>query len=73
VISATVTAGVVAGLLAGWAMTRGAAVYIAGLQLPGALPLVGAIVLLFIATIVAALLPAARAASIDPVVALRSQ
>ena len=64
--------GLVAGLGVGWVLTKSAAPYIQGLQLPGVLPLVGATLLLFIATLVAAFIPAARAASIDPVVALRS-
>jgi ABC-type antimicrobial peptide transport system permease subunit len=65
--------GVVAGLGVGWALTRAIAVYAPGLQLPGVLPLAGAIALLVVATIAAALVPAARAASIDPIVALRSE
>ena len=66
--------GVVAGLLFGWALTQGIAAYTpGGLTLPGVLPLAGAIALLFVATIAAALIPAARAASIDPIVALRAE
>jgi len=65
-------AGLVVGLGVGWVLTRSAAAYIQGLQLPGALPLVGATLLLLMATVVAAFIPAARAAGIDPVVALRS-
>jgi ABC-type antimicrobial peptide transport system permease subunit len=65
-------AGLVVGLGVGWVLTISAASYIQGLQLPGALPLVGAALLLFIAALVAAFIPAARAARIDPVVALRS-
>jgi ABC-type antimicrobial peptide transport system permease subunit len=64
-------AGVVAGLTIGWAVARLAAAYLPALQLPGALPLAGASALLFVATIVAALIPAIRAATIDPIVALR--
>jgi hypothetical protein len=63
--------GIVAGLGIGWAATRGAAAYVPALQLPGVLPLAGATALLFIATVAAALIPAARAARVDPVVALR--
>jgi len=70
---AMAAAGLAAGLFAGWALNRSAAAYIPGLQLPGALPLAGATALLFMATIVAALIPAARAARIDPIVALRSE
>ena len=64
---------VTAGLAVGWVLTRGIAAYTPGLQLPGILPLAAAIVLLFMATIAAALIPAARAASIDPIVALRAE
>jgi predicted permease len=64
-------AGVAGGLVAGWAMTAVVGAYIPGLQLPGVLPLAGAIVLLVVASVVAAVIPAARAARIDPIVALR--
>lgn len=66
-------AGVAAGLVLGWVVTTAISAYTPGLQLPGILPLAGAIVLLFVATIAAALIPAARAASIDPIVALRAE
>jgi putative ABC transport system permease protein len=65
--------GIAAGLAVGGAVTRVASAYIPGLQLPGALPLAGAIVLLFVATAIAALIPAARAARVDPVIALRCE
>jgi predicted permease len=72
--AAMAAVGVVAGLLFGWALTQGISAYTpGGLQLPSALPLAGAIALLFIATIAAALIPAARAARIDPIVALRAE
>ena len=66
-------AGVAAGLVLGWVVTTAISAYTPGLQLPGILPLAGAIALLFVATIAAALIPAARAASIDPIVALRAE
>ena len=65
--------GIAAGLGIGWAAARAAGAYVPGLQLPGALPLTGAILVLFIATVLAALIPAARAARVDPVVALRCE
>ncbi len=65
--------GIAAGLGIGWAAATAAGAYVPGLQLPGALPLAGAILLLFAATVVAALIPAVRAARVDPIVALRCE
>jgi ABC-type lipoprotein release transport system permease subunit len=42
-------------------------------QLPGVIPILGAAILLLIAASIASLLPAARAASVDVVQALRSE
>jgi ABC-type antimicrobial peptide transport system permease subunit len=65
--------GIVAGLTLGWVVTKGASAYINGVQLPGPLPLAGAALLLLVATVVAALIPAARAARVDPIMALRCE
>jgi hypothetical protein len=65
--------GVGAGAVVGWALTRTAGAYIPGLQTPGLLALIAAMGLLLLATVIAALIPAVRAARIDPVIALRAQ
>jgi predicted permease len=64
--------GVVAGAAAGWALARLAGGYIQNVQVPGAVPLVGAAGLLLAAAVVASLMPAARAARVDVMQALRS-
>ncbi len=63
--------GVGAGLILGWVLNAIAGAYIPGLQPPGAAVLAGATVLLITATIVAAIVPAVRAARTNPVQALR--
>jgi predicted permease len=64
-------AGIVAGAAGGFLLTRVAARYIQNVQVPGALPIVVAAGLLVIAAIVASLMPAARAARVDVLQALR--
>jgi putative ABC transport system permease protein len=65
--------GIVAGVVGGIVLARLAASYIADLQMPGVLPVAGASVLLVLAAIVASLMPAARAARVDVVQALRAE
>jgi putative ABC transport system permease protein len=43
------------------------------MQLPGLLPLIGSVVVILLATIIASVLPAARAARVDVMRALRSE
>jgi ABC-type antimicrobial peptide transport system permease subunit len=65
--------GVLAGALCGFALERLAGRYFLDLKMPGALPVtVSALVLLMVA-VVASMLPAARAARIDVIQALRSE
>jgi predicted permease len=64
--------GVVAGAATGWALARLAGGYIQNVQVPGAVPLVGAAGVLLAAAVVASLMPAARAARVDVMQALRS-
>lgn len=66
-------AGIVAGVAGGLALTRIAGSYIPDLSLPGALPLVAAAAILIAAAILASLVPAARAARVDVIQALRSE
>jgi len=65
--------GVVAGAAGGYALARIAGSLIQEVRMPGALPIVAAATILLIAAIVASLLPAARAARVDVMQALRSE
>jgi ABC-type antimicrobial peptide transport system permease subunit len=64
--------GVIAGAIGGFVLARGAATYLSELQMPGLIPVLGAGSVLLIAAIIASALPAARAARIDVMEALRS-
>jgi predicted lysophospholipase L1 biosynthesis ABC-type transport system permease subunit len=64
--------GVVSGAIVGYALARTAASYIQNMQIPGALPTIGSAVVLLVAAVVASVLPAARAARVDVMQALRS-
>jgi putative ABC transport system permease protein len=66
-------AGVVAGAIAGFALARLAGSYFADLQMPGIAPVAGSAAVLLTAAIVASMLPAARAARVDVMQALRSE
>jgi putative ABC transport system permease protein len=65
-------AGVVTGALCGFALARLLGRYFLSVQMPGPVPVVGATVVLLVAAIVAAVVPAARAARVDVMQALRS-
>ena len=64
--------GVAAGALAGLALSRLAGSYVQELQLPGPLPLIASAALILAAAVVASAIPAARAAGVDTVRALRA-
>ena len=64
--------GVAAGAAGGLALARIAAAFIEGTQVPDALPIAAAAVILLTAAVAAALLPAARAARVDVMEALRA-
>jgi putative ABC transport system permease protein len=64
--------GVVAGTVGGFALARLAGSYFQNVQMPGALPVIGAAIVLLVAAVVASVLPAARAARVDVMQALRS-
>jgi predicted permease len=68
-----VAIGIVAGVLGGYAIGRVAEGYFASLRLPGVLPVLGAAVVLGGAGLVASLMPAARAARVDVLRALRPE
>jgi predicted permease len=64
--------GVVAGLACGFASARLAGSYLPGVQMPGVVPVASSAVVLLAAAVVASMLPAARAARVDVMQALRS-
>ena len=67
------TAGVAAGFVVGFALERTIGKYIGVVQLPGALPLIASAAVILAAAVIASALPAARAARVDPSVALRAE
>jgi putative ABC transport system permease protein len=64
--------GVAAGAVGGFVLARVVSSYVTTLTLPGVVPIVGAAALLLLAAVVASLLPAARAARVDVMQALRA-
>jgi ABC-type antimicrobial peptide transport system permease subunit len=64
--------GVVAGAAGGWALARIAAAYIEDTQVPDLVPVAAAALILLAAAVAASLLPAARAARVDVMEALRA-
>ncbi len=65
-------AGIVAGAVCGFALARLMASYFPDLRMPDALPVIGSALILLTAAVIASVLPAARAASVDVMQAMRS-
>jgi putative ABC transport system permease protein len=65
--------GIAAGAVGGYVLMRLAQGFFGNVQLPGALPVIGAAIVLIGAAIVASLMPAARASRVDVLQALRSE
>ncbi len=65
--------GVATGAAAGLALARAATNVFSTVELPGALPVAGATAVLIAAAVIASLMPAARAARVDVLQALRSE
>jgi predicted permease len=65
--------GIAAGAIGGYALARLAASYLNDLQMPGLIPVIGAVCVLLTAAIIASTLPASRVARIDVMQALRSE
>jgi ABC-type antimicrobial peptide transport system permease subunit len=65
--------GIIAGAVGGYALARTAAKFVEHVQQPGVVPVVSAAAVLAAAAIVASLIPAARAARVDVMQALRSE
>jgi len=66
-------AGMVAGAACGFALAQIAGRYFPDMRLPGAVPVAGSAAVLLAAAVVASVLPAARAARVDVMQALRSE
>jgi putative ABC transport system permease protein len=65
--------GVVAGALGGFALARLAGSYFSEMRMPDAAPVMGAVFVLLAAAVIASVWPAARAARVDVMQALRSE
>jgi putative ABC transport system permease protein len=65
--------GIAVGAAGGYSLARGAARFFDHVQLPGAVPVMGAAAVLIGAAVIASLMPAARASRVDVVRALRSE
>ena len=66
-------AGIVTGVVAGFALMRFAGGFLGNIEVPGAMPLIGAAALLIGAAVIASLMPATRASRVDVMEALRSE
>jgi len=64
--------GIVAGAAGGFALARLAGSYFTYVQVPGAVPLIASAIVLLAAAVIASVLPAARAARVDVMQAIRS-
>jgi putative ABC transport system permease protein len=66
-------AGIIAGAIAGVGLAQVAGGYFSGVKMPGAVPIIGAALVLIAAAVIASLMPAARAARVDVIQALRGE
>jgi ABC-type antimicrobial peptide transport system permease subunit len=64
--------GLALGLAVGYWLAQAAATFVGGLKMPGVVPIAGSALILLLAAITAAAVPAARAAGIDVMQALRA-
>jgi predicted permease len=71
--AAMATAGIIAGSICGFALARAAGSYLQNVSAPGALPVISSTLVLMAAAVVASAIPAARAARVDVIEALRSE
>ncbi len=67
------TVGIVVGIVVGFVLARIAGGYLQEIRLPGVVPLLGSAFVLLTAAVVASVLPAARAARVDVMQALRTE
>jgi ABC-type antimicrobial peptide transport system permease subunit len=66
-------AGIAAGVVGGITLAQLVASYVTDVRMPGALPVLGAALVLVAAAVLASLMPAARASRVDVIQALRSE
>jgi predicted permease len=71
--AAMAIAGIAAGIGGGYVVARIAVRYVEQMQMPGGIPVVGAAAVLFLAAVVASVVPAARAARVNVMEALRAE
>lgn len=71
--AAMAVAGLAVGLVLGYGLARGAGAVLGDLKMPGAAPLVASALVLLIAAVTAAAIPAARAARVNVLEALRAE
>jgi len=65
--------GLALGLVCGYALARVGGIYLADLKLPALPPLAGSALVLLLSAVIAAAIPAARAARVDVMQILRSE
>jgi ABC-type antimicrobial peptide transport system permease subunit len=66
-------AGIMAGAVFGFVLARVASSYFTDVTMPGVLPVAASALVLLTVAVVASMLPAARAASVDVIQALRTE
>jgi putative ABC transport system permease protein len=66
-------AGIIAGAVFGYAIARVANSYVVGMRMPDFVPVIVSAIVLLAAAVIASVLPAARAARIDVMSALRAE
>jgi putative ABC transport system permease protein len=65
--------GLAVGLASGFALAQLAGTFLGDLKMPGVLPVAGSALILLLAAVIASVIPAARAARIDVIQALRTE
>ncbi len=71
--AAIAVAGLVVGLLCGYGLAQLAGSFLGDLKMPGLLPVISSAIILLLAAVIASLIPAARAARVDVIQALRTE
>ena len=65
--------GLLVGLACGYGLARLAGSFVGELKMPGLLPVAGSALVLLLAAVIASMIPAARAARVDVIEALRTE